>query len=150
MNRGISGGERKRVLIALELIAGPSVLIIDEPTSGYDTYILHYIYMYIAYFLYQYLILKSLDAASSVLVMNTIEKLAQATGCIIIVSIHQPRYDIFKKFQQVVVLAPRGIQILADTPTNAVAFFEKATNQKVEFGINPADFILVIYIYIYI
>ena len=64
--RGISGGERKRVQIGLELIANPRVLIIDEPTSG-------------------------LDAASANLVMDAIHRISRSTGCIVLVTIHQPR-----------------------------------------------------------
>lgn len=71
--RGISGGEKKRLSLACELIASPSVIFADEPTTG-------------------------LDAFQAEKVMETLSKLAQ-DGHTVICSIHQPRGSIYYKFE---------------------------------------------------
>jgi ABC-type multidrug transport system ATPase subunit len=70
--KGISGGQRKRVNLAMELLADPTVLFLDEPTSG----------------------LSSTDARN---VVSQLRRLADA-GKTIIVTIHQPGYDVYEKF----------------------------------------------------
>jgi ABC-type multidrug transport system ATPase subunit len=75
MIRGISGGERKRLSIAVELISFPSVVFLDEPTSGLDSKI----------------------AADVCHVLKDIAK----TGCTIVASIHQPSSEVFAQFDQV-------------------------------------------------
>jgi ATP-binding cassette subfamily G (WHITE) protein 2 len=80
--RGVSGGERKRVSIALELVTDPVVLFLDEPTTG-------------------------LDSHTALEVMGILRRLSRQ-GRIIMCSIHQPRADIFDLFDQVMVLAPTG------------------------------------------
>ena len=76
--RGISGGERKRVNVAMELLTDPSVLFLDEPTSG----------------------LSSEDALA---VMRALRALAD-TGKTVIVTVHQPSREVFELFNQVVVV----------------------------------------------
>ncbi len=76
--RGISGGERKRVNVAMELLTDPSVLFLDEPTSG----------------------LSSEDALA---VMRVLRALAD-TGKTVIVTVHQPSREVFELFNQVVVV----------------------------------------------
>ena len=82
MQRGISGGEKRRVSIAVELLTRPPVLFLDEPTSG-------------------------LDSTASINVVNIVSKIA-SRGTTVIMSIHQPRVDIFAKIRRVVLLAKGG------------------------------------------
>jgi ABC-type multidrug transport system ATPase subunit len=70
--KGISGGQRKRVNIGLELTCDPVVLFLDEPTSG-------------------------LDATSSEVVLSTLKDMAR-DGMTVITVIHQPRYSIYERF----------------------------------------------------
>lgn len=76
--RGISGGERKRVAVAVELVARPSVLLLDEPTSG-------------------------LDSSTALQLIITLKELA-ALGHAIAVVIHQPRTSIFDLFDNLLLL----------------------------------------------
>ena len=80
MIRGISGGERKRLSIAVELVAYPSVLFLDEPTSGLDSKI----------------------AAD---VCQILKDVAQ-TGCTVVASIHQPSSEVFTAPDEAAVLLP--------------------------------------------
>lgn len=77
--RGVSGGERKRTSIAMELITDPSILFLDEPTTGLDS-----------------------STANAVLLLL---KRMSKQGRTIIFSIHQPRYSIFKLFDSLTLLA---------------------------------------------
>jgi ABC-type multidrug transport system ATPase subunit len=77
--RGVSGGQRKRVNLAMELLTDPPILVLDEPTSG----------------------LSSTDTLS---VIELLRKLAD-TGKTILVTIHQPSLDTFQKFDAVAVIA---------------------------------------------
>lgn len=72
MTGGISGGQRKRVNIGMELAATPLCLCLDEPTSG-------------------------LDSTSSLQVMDTLEQIA-SVGVTVVAVIHQPRIEIFRKY----------------------------------------------------
>lgn len=76
--RGISGGERKRVNVAMELVTDPSVLFLDEPTSG----------------------LSSEDALTVVKVLRALAD----SGKTVIVTIHQPSREVFELFNQIVVV----------------------------------------------
>ena len=84
-NRGISGGQRKRVNIGLELVADPSVLFLDEPTSG-------------------------LDSTSAKIVMSALKDLANL-GMTVIAVIHQPRFSIFALFDQLLLLGKGGATV---------------------------------------
>lgn len=80
-SRGLSGGEKRRVSIGLELVISPAILILDEPISGLDSYSAH-------------------------MVIRDLETLAKGDNATtIILTIHQPRSDIFQLFDRVVVLA---------------------------------------------
>lgn len=77
IKKGISGGERKRLCVAMELITGPKLLFLDEPTSGLD----------------------------SVTALSLCTKLkALAVDCTIINTIHQPQAKIFRLFDKLVLL----------------------------------------------
>jgi ABC transport system ATP-binding/permease protein len=103
LNKKISGGQRKRLNIALELIREPSILFVDEPTSG----------------------LSSRDSE------NVIELLKELTlkGKLIFVVIHQPSSDIYKMFDKMFFMDTGGYPIFNGYPIDAVTYFKKATNQ---------------------
>ncbi|CAB9497095.1 Putative white-brown complex homolog protein 30 [Seminavis robusta] len=81
--RGVSGGEKKRVNIGLELMARPKILFLDEPTSG-------------------------LDSNSALLVMSSLKTLVTEQGTTICCVIHQPRKFIFELFDSLVLLGVGG------------------------------------------
>jgi ABC-type multidrug transport system ATPase subunit len=77
--KGISGGEKKRLNIGFELLADPSVIFLDEPTSGLDSY-------------------------TSFLIVGLLQKIARENNVIVIYTIHQPSMDIFKLFDNLLVM----------------------------------------------
>ncbi len=98
LNKVISGGQRKRLNIALELIREPSVLFLDEPTSG-------------------------LSSADSVNVMDLLHELT-GRGKLVITVIHQPSSDIFKGFDKVLILDLAGHLVFYGNPLDAVIHFK--------------------------
>ncbi|HDS07361.1 MAG TPA: ATP-binding cassette domain-containing protein [Bacteroides sp.] len=102
LSKVISGGQRKRVNIGLELIREPSVLFVDEPTSG----------------------LSSLD---SEMVMNLLREQA-SKGKLVIVNIHQPSSNLYKMFDRIIFLDRGGYQIFYGNPLEAVIYFKSASN----------------------
>ncbi|GAM25684.1 hypothetical protein SAMD00019534_088590 [Acytostelium subglobosum LB1] len=112
--RGISGGERRRVTIAIELLTGPSLLFLDEPTSG-------------------------LDASTSLSVIKAIKRLANS-GRTIICTIHQPRSNIFDLFDKLLLLA-EGSTIYYGFGATAVHYFSEQGYQCHDRA-NPADFFM--------
>ncbi len=103
LNKLISGGQRKRLNIALELIREPSILFVDEPTSG----------------------LSSRDSEN---VMDLLRELA-LKGKLIYVVIHQPSSDIYKMFDKVIVLDTGGYQVYYGNPIESVMYFKKLDSQ---------------------
>ena len=103
LNKKISGGQRKRLNIALELIREPAVLFLDEPTSG----------------------LSSKDSAN---IMDLLKELAQK-GKLVFVVIHQPSSDIFKMFNQLLVLDSGGYLIYDGDPVESINYFKSSVNQ---------------------
>jgi len=112
--RGVSGGEKKRACIAAELITSPSVLFLDEPTTG-------------------------LDASTANAVMILLKRLANK-GRTIIFSIHQPRYSIFRLFNRLTLLS-LGRLIYHGSFQDALPYFETLGYKCKEHN-NPADFFL--------
>lgn len=102
LNKVISGGQRKRVNIALELIREPSVLFVDEPTSG----------------------LSSVDSET---VMNLLKEQTYK-GKLVIVNIHQPSSDLYKMFDKIIILDKGGYQIYYGNPTEAVVYFKTVSH----------------------
>ena len=102
-NKVISGGQRKKLNIALELIREPSVLFLDEPTSG----------------------LSSRDSE------NLMDLLRDLTlkGKLIITVIHQPSSEIFKMFDNVIILDYGGYMVYSGNPVDAVIYFKTLDNQ---------------------
>eukprot|EP01006_Ploeotia_vitrea_P007286 TRINITY_DN1660_c0_g1_i1.p1 TRINITY_DN1660_c0_g1~~TRINITY_DN1660_c0_g1_i1.p1 ORF type:complete len:705 (+),score=75.15 TRINITY_DN1660_c0_g1_i1:130-2115(+) len=114
-NRGLSGGQRKRVNIGMELAACPAILFLDEPTSG-------------------------LDSASSMLVCKTMRRLAEQ-GMTIIAVIHQPRYEIFTMFHRVLLLAKGGKTAFYGEPDEALKYFD-GLDFECPQHVNPPDFFM--------
>ena len=98
LNKVISGGQRKRLNIALELIREPSVLFLDEPTSG-------------------------LSSADSENVMDLLHELT-GRGKLVITVIHQPSSDIFKGFDRVLILDLMGHLVYYGNPLDAIVHFK--------------------------
>jgi ABC-type multidrug transport system ATPase subunit len=103
LNKTISGGQRKRLNIALELIREPSILFVDEPTSG----------------------LSSRDSEN---VMDLLRELS-LKGKLIFVVIHQPSSDIYKMFDRVSILDTGGYQIYYGNPIEAVTYYKRLDHQ---------------------
>uniref|UniRef100_A0A3Q3WFF2 Broad substrate specificity ATP-binding cassette transporter ABCG2 n=1 Tax=Mola mola TaxID=94237 RepID=A0A3Q3WFF2_MOLML len=114
MTRGISGGERKRTNIGMELIIDPSVLFLDEPTTGLDA-----------------------STANSVLLL--LKRMA-SHGRTIIMSIHQPRYSIYRLFDTLTLLVS-GKMVYHGPAPNALDYFANI-GYLCEPHNNPADFFL--------
>ncbi|MBN2892041.1 MAG: ATP-binding cassette domain-containing protein [Bacteroidales bacterium] len=102
LNKFISGGQRKRLNIALELIREPSIMFVDEPTSG-------------------------LSSTDSEIVMDLLKHQA-LTGKLIVVNIHQPSSDIYKLFDRVWILDKGGFPIYQGNPIDAIAYFKEASS----------------------
>ena len=102
MNKYISGGQRKRLNIALELIRQPAVLFLDEPTSG----------------------LSSTDTEK---VMNLLKEQTYK-GRLIVVNIHQPSSDVYKLFDRLWLLDKGGFPVFDGNPIEAVSYFKNAAN----------------------
>lgn len=102
LDKTISGGQRKRLNIGLELLREPAVLFVDEPTSG----------------------LSSRDSEN---IMDLLKELT-LKGKLIFVVIHQPSSDIFKMFDKLVILDTGGYQIYYGNPVEAVVYFKEIIN----------------------
>jgi len=96
--RGISGGERKRASIGVELLTNPSVIFLDEPTTGiFD------IDFRKNTFINSFNFLKGLDSATSFHVVNILKNLAKS-GRTVISTIHQPSSEIFGTFDKLLLM----------------------------------------------
>jgi len=103
LNKLISGGQRKRLNIALELIREPAILFVDEPTSG----------------------LSSRDSEN---VMDLLRELT-LKGKLIFVVIHQPSSEIFKMFDNMIILDEGGYLVYYGNPVESVMYFKKLDAQ---------------------
>ncbi|XP_061166082.1 broad substrate specificity ATP-binding cassette transporter ABCG2-like [Saccostrea echinata] len=112
--RGVSGGERKRTNIGMELIISPPVLFLDEPTTG-------------------------LDANTANSVMLLLRRLA-LKGRTIIFSIHQPRYSIYRLFDTLMMLSLG--EVVYHGPTKDSLDFFQSIGYTIQEHNNPPDFFL--------
>src|SRR6187402_3228937 len=103
LDKTISGGQRKRLNIALELIREPAILFLDEPTSG----------------------LSSRDSEN---VIDLLKELS-LKGKLIYVVIHQPSSDIYKMFDKMIIMDVGGYPAYYGHPVEAVTYFKKSTHQ---------------------
>lgn len=113
--KGISGGEKRRVSIAVQILTDPRVLLLDEPTSGLDAF-----------------------TASSI--MEVLQGLAQE-GRTLILTIHQSRSDIFQTFGNVLLLARGGAPVYAGNASGLLPYFSER-GYICPTTTNPADFAL--------
>jgi ABC-type multidrug transport system ATPase subunit/uncharacterized tellurite resistance protein B-like protein len=100
LQKTISGGQRKRLNIGLELLREPAVLFCDEPTSG----------------------LSSRDSEN---IIDLLKELA-LKGKLVFAVIHQPSSDIFKMFDKLLILDNGGYQIYYGNPVDAIVYFKKS------------------------
>uniref|UniRef100_A0A8C1NMT7 ATP-binding cassette, sub-family G (WHITE), member 2a n=1 Tax=Cyprinus carpio TaxID=7962 RepID=A0A8C1NMT7_CYPCA len=112
--RGVSGGERKRTNIGMELIIDPPVLFLDEPTTG-------------------------LDASTANSVLMLLKRMANS-GRTIILSIHQPRYSIYRLFDSLTLLV--GGRLVYHGPAQDALDYFSQIGYTCEPHNNPADFFL--------
>ena len=103
LNKTISGGQRKRLNIALELMREPSILFVDEPTSG----------------------LSSMDSEKMMLLLKDLAR----KGKLVIAIIHQPSSEIFKLFDKLWILDKGGYPIYDGNPIDAVVYFKTMNTQ---------------------
>lgn len=116
MQKGLSGGERKRTSIGYEMITDPSLLLLDEPTSG-------------------------LDSSTSLRILKTMRKEANR-GMTILMTIHQPSSAIFMLFDRVIVLS-EGYCIFNGAPREVKSHFCELGMPDFRYA-NPADKLSVI------
>ncbi|MFY0688627.1 MAG: ATP-binding cassette domain-containing protein [Cyclobacteriaceae bacterium] len=102
LDKSISGGQRKRLNIGLELLREPSVMFVDEPTSG----------------------LSSRDSEN---IMELLKELS-LKGKMVFVVIHQPSEDIFKMFDKLILLDVGGYQIYYGNPVEGISYFKRIVN----------------------
>ncbi|XP_078432296.1 pleiotropic drug resistance 4 isoform X2 [Wolffia australiana] len=118
---GLSTEQRKRLTIAVELVANPSIVFMDEPTSG-------------------------LDARAAAIVMRTVRNIVN-TGRTIVCTIHQPSIDIFESFDELLFMKRGGELIFAGplghNSCDLIKFFEAVDGvPKIRDGCNPAAWML--------
>jgi len=102
LNKFISGGQRKRLNIAMELIREPAILFVDEPTSG-------------------------LSSSDSLKVIKLL-KIQTLNGKLIFVNIHQPSSDIFKNFDNLLILDKGGYPVYWGNPVESISYFKEKLN----------------------
>ena len=103
LNKMISGGQRKRLNIGLELMREPSILFVDEPTSG-------------------------LSSSDSLMVMNLLKNQAN-NGRLVITNIHQPSSKVFRLLDKLWVLDRGGYPIYTGNPQDAIVYFKTMTTR---------------------
>ncbi|KAH7846162.1 hypothetical protein Vadar_010629 [Vaccinium darrowii] len=118
---GLSTEQRKRLTIAVELVANPSIIFMDEPTSG-------------------------LDARAAAIVMRTVRNTVD-TGRTVVCTIHQPSIDIFDAFDELLLLKRGGEEIyvgpLGRHSSHLIAYYEGINGvTKIKDGYNPATWML--------
>ncbi|OAY36807.1 pleiotropic drug resistance protein 1 [Manihot esculenta] len=118
---GLSTEQRKRLTIAVELVANPSVIFMDEPTSG-------------------------LDARAAAIVMRTVRNTVD-TGRTVVCTIHQPSIDIFEAFDELFLMKRGGQEIyvgpLGRHSCHLINYFEGIEGvEKIKDGYNPATWML--------
>ncbi len=102
LNKMLSGGQRKRLNIALELIREPSVLFVDEPTSG----------------------LSSMDSEKVMVLL----KRQTLKGKLVIINIHQPSSDLYKLLDKLLIIDKGGYIIYNGNPMDAIVYFKQKAN----------------------
>ncbi len=112
--RGCSGGELRRISLGVQLLANPSVLFLDEPTTG-------------------------LDATSAFHLVKALKSLAQK-GRTVIMTLHQPRSEAFLMLDRVMILS-QGHVLYTGVSSAAIPWFERLVH-PLELHVNPADYLI--------
>lgn len=115
LQKGISGGQKRRLSIASQMVSKPSILFLDEPTSG-------------------------LDSVASKEVISMIKRVAEEENMIVICSIHQPSTSVFQLFDKVTFLS-KGKMVYAGTVNDVVDYFSSA-GYSIPVHYNPSEYIL--------
>ncbi|TPX35823.1 hypothetical protein SeMB42_g07140 [Synchytrium endobioticum] len=115
VKRGISGGERKRVHIGMELMTSPMCMFFDEPTTGLDSFNAYH-------------------------VIDTIREAADTGGRTMIMAIHQPRKEILEKFDRIILLS-KGQLTFTGNVEDAITYFD-TVGYPVPALTNPGDHFL--------
>ena len=113
--RGISGGQKKRVNIGMELVAYPRVLFLDEPTSG-------------------------LDSAASLQVARCLQRM-RSLGITVVTVIHQPRFSVFRCFSHCMLFA-KGGRLVYLGPTGSIQRYFESLGFTLPGGENVADWFI--------
>lgn len=112
--KGISGGERKRTSVGVELVTSPALVFLDEPTSG-------------------------LDSFNAVQLCQLLKKIAEA-GSSVLFTIHQPSSEIFNSFDQLILL--NGGRVMYQGPVAGIPVYFATRGFANPPNYNPADFIM--------
>jgi ABC-type multidrug transport system ATPase subunit len=115
LRKGISGGQKRRVGVASQLITSPKILFLDEPTSG-------------------------LDSAASWEVVNYLKGVAKRNNLIVIASIHQPSTSTFNLFDKLLLLSSGKPHFLG--PVSAVSGHYASLGRELPLHVNPSEFLL--------
>jgi len=114
--QGLSGGQKRRLSLALAVIKQPAVLFLDELTSGLDSY----------------------TAAE---IMTVVRRIARAAGIIVICTIHQPSTRVYNEFDSVMLLS--GGRVAYQGPAQqAVHYFSEVTGRALPDDQSPCEFML--------
>ena len=114
--QGLSGGQKRRLSLALALIKQPAVLFLDELTSGLDSY-----------------------AAAEI--MTVVRRVARAAGIVVICTIHQPSTRVYNEFDTVMLLS--GGRVAYNGPAQrAVDYMAKATGRPPPDDLSPCEYML--------
>ena len=114
MVKGVSGGERKRTSIGVELITNPNLIFLDEPTTGLDSY-------------------------TATNVIEVLKELA-GSGRTVVSTIHQPNSDIYEMFDKLMLLA--GGKVLYHNDSNSAVDYFKNQGFECPSLTNPADYFM--------
>lgn len=115
LRKGISGGQKRRVGVASQLITSPKILFLDEPTSG-------------------------LDSAASWEVVSYLKGVAKRNNLIVIASIHQPSTSTFNLFDKLLLLSSGEPHFFG--PVSAVSSHYASLGRALPLHVNPAEFLL--------
>ncbi|KAF2453772.1 ABC transporter [Lineolata rhizophorae] len=115
IRKGISGGQKRRLSVASQLITSPKILFLDEPTSG-------------------------LDSAASYEVINFVKTIAKKYKLLVIASIHQPSTSTFEMFDRLLLLS-RGTVVYNGLTASAQSYFE-SHGFPMPLYTNPAEFMI--------
>lgn len=115
LRKGISGGQKRRVGVASQLITSPKILFLDEPTSG-------------------------LDSAASWEVVNYLKGVAKRNNLIVIASIHQPSTSTFNLFDKLLLLSSGKPHFFG--PVSAVSGHYASLGRELPLHVNPSEFLL--------